>query len=1013
MIGRTLAHYRIGASIGSGGMGEVYRATDTHLHREVAVKVLPPEVTQDPERLARFRREAQLLASLNHPNVAAIYGLEEADGQPFLTLELVEGEDLRQRLDRGPIPLDEALEIALQIAAGLEEAHEKGVVHRDLKPANVKLTPEGKVKILDFGLAKAYAVEAASGSAPDLSQSPTLAHTGTAAGLILGTAAYMSPEQARGKPVDKRADIWAFGVLLWEMLAGRTLFAGETVSDILAAVLTREPDWALLPGGASRVRDVLARCLEKDPRRRLRDIGDVGLELQAVRAGGPVARSVEKVPPSRGRLVGLGLALLAAAVVGGLLTRVLAPVGPRADRTVRLSIPFAPTQRLNTAENVLLAFSPDGSSLVVPVIEDGQKWLVKRRLDGTSTERIEGTEGGTGPFFSPDGRWLGFFAGGKLMKVAAEGGRPFALTEQQGAGGGSWAPDGRIVFAPIYSDGLFRVSSEGGDPERLTTPDRARGELGHWWPQVLPGGRTALFTAFCSPVDTSRVGLVSLETGEVRDLVEGGYFGRYVPSGHLLYVKGSRLFAAPFDVARGVVTGPAKSVLDDLFASPTEGLTLLDVSRDGTLAWVPGSVADPPREVVSVDRDGRTRLVLAEAHRYRGVSLSADGHFLATAILDASLDVWTYSLERGILSRLTTGPRTEFDPFWSRDGKAVYYVVDRPPFEIHRMAFGSTAEDEPLWTAEVDTVLTAISADGRRIVYTVTPLETGSDLWVASLDGDPDAWTFRATPYTESYGTFSPDGHWLAYASDETGRPEVYVEAFPGPGDRHQISADGGEEPLWTRKSGEIFYRHGNEMRAVRTRTSPRFEFEEARTLFSLPIYLSGTNDRNYDVTPDGQRVFTLRVPDAVAPRRIDVVTHWRDELSRLVACVIPAIYATVTHRREPEHIESIMVAAAIGNAAEHSTAVLVAMKDKMDLALGIAMGSSMQIALFVAPVLVIAGHSIGRPLGLEFTILEVAAVMLSVLAVGQLVQDGRTNWFEDFQLLAVYAILAVAFYFV
>jgi Tol biopolymer transport system component len=867
-------------------MGEVYRATDTHLHREVALKVLPPEVAQDPERLARFRREAQLLASLNHPNVAAIYGLEEADGQPFLALELVDGEDLKQRIERGPIPLDEALEIALQVAAGLEEAHEKGIVHRDLKPANVKLTPEGKVKVLDFGLAKAWTVEAASGSSADLSQSPTLAHTGTAAGLILGTAAYMSPEQARGKPVDKRADIWAFGVLLWEMLVGRTLFSGDTVSDVLAAVLTREPDFSLLPGEARRVRDVLARCLDRDPRRRLRDIGDVRLELERLRKGGGAEPGSEPPAPSawsRGRLVGLVLALLGAAAAGGLLGRALAPSAPPTDRQVRLSIPLAPSQRVNTADNALLAFAPDGRSVVVPVIEGGRPWLVRRRLDGASTERIEGTEGGAAPFFSPDGAWLGFIANGELMKVPAEGGRPFTLADQQGAGGGSWGPDGRIVFAPIYSDGLFRVSAEGGDPERLTTPSRDRGELGHWWPQVLPGGRAALFTVFCSPVDTSRVGIVSLETGEVRDLVDGGYFGRYVPSGHLLYAKGNRLFAAPFDAARGAVTGPAKSVLDDLFASPTEALTLLDVSRDGTLAWVPGSVADPPREVVSVDRDGRIRPILAETRRYRGMSVSADGRFLATAVLDASLDIWTYSLDRGILSRLTTGPRTEFDPYWSRDGRTVYYVVDRPPFEIHRIPFGSAAEGEPLWKAELDSVVTGISADGRRIVYTVTPLETGSDLWVASLDGSEEARAFRATRYTEGYGTFSPDGRWIAYASNETGRPEVYVEAFPGPGERYQISADGGEEPVWARGSGEIFYRRGEEIRAVRTRTSPRFEFEEARPLFSLPLFLAGLNDRNYDVSPDGQRVFALRVPDAVAPRRIDVVTHWRDELSRLV----------------------------------------------------------------------------------------------------------------------------------
>ena len=880
--GTSLGPYEILAPLGAGGMGEVFRARDPRLGREVAVKVLPPEVAQDPDRLARFRREAQVLASLNHPNIAAIYGLEEAEGQPFLALELVLGQDLKQRLERGAIPVDEALEIARQIADGLEEAHEKGVVHRDLKPANVKLTPDGKVKVLDFGLAKAYAIEAASGSSSDLSQSPTLAHTGTAAGLILGTAAYMSPEQARGKPVDKRADIWAFGALVFEMLAGHPLFTGETVSDVLAGVLTREPDFTLLPGSARHVEGVLSRCLEKDPRKRLRDIGDVRLELDRTRAGDSDLPIEALAPRSRRRRVGLALSLVAAAAAGALLTRLSSRV-PTESRTLRLSIPLAPGQQVAAADNALLAFSPDGSTLAIPVIGDGRKWLVRRELDGSSTKRIEGTEGGAAPFFSPDGKWLGFIADGKLMKVAAEGGRPFTLADQQGAGGGAWGRDGRIVFAPVYSDGLFRISADGGEPGRLTTPDRARGELGHWWPQILPGGRAVLFTAFRSPPDTSRIGLLSLETGEVKDVVEGGFFGRYVPSGHLLYVKGNRLFATPFDVARGVVTAPAVPVLDDVFASPTEALSLLDVSAEGTLAWVPGSVADPPREIAWVERDGRARPVLADTRRYRGVSLSPDGRFLATAILDESLDVWTYSLERGTLSRLTTGPRTEFDAIWSRDGKTVFFVVDRPPFEIHRIAFGSAANDEPLWTADVDTVLTGVSADGRRVVYTITPLETGSDLWVGSVDGSEESRAFRATGYAERYGTFSPDGRWLAYESNETGRPEIYVEAFPGPGERYQISADGGSEPLWTRGSGEIFYRHGAQIRVVRTRAGARLELEPARTLFAMSFHDAGMNDRNYDVTPDGQRVLALRVPEAAAPRRVDVVIHWLDELTRLV----------------------------------------------------------------------------------------------------------------------------------
>jgi serine/threonine-protein kinase len=878
--GATLGGYQVVGKLGAGGMGEVYRAHDTKLGRDVALKLLPGDFADDPERHARFEREAKVLASLNHPNIATLYGLEHLGGRHALVMELVDGEGLDERIARGAIPVDEAMAFALQIAEALEAAHEKGIVHRDLKPANVRIRPDGTVKVLDFGLAKAWAEEVGSG---DIGQSPTITSHHTHAGVILGTAAYMAPEQAKGRAVDKRADIWAFGVVLWEMLTGRALFTGETVSDVLAGILTQQPDWSKLPVGARALSAALGRCLEKDPRRRFRDIGDVRLELERVWKEGPSLAAGASAPRARGRVLGLALAVLAGVAVGVMLLRLLAATGSEERVSLRLSIPLTPDQRVATSDNYVLVFSPDGSSLVVPVVEGGRPWLVRRRLDTSSSGRIEGTEGAGAPFFSPDGKWLGFIAGGKLMKVPAEGGRPFALAEQQGAGGAAWGSDDRIVFAPVYSEGLFRVSVEGGEPERLTTPNRAEGELGHWWPQILPGGQAILFTAFRSPVETSRVGVVYPHTGELRVLVEGGLFGRYVPSGHLLYVRGDRLLAAPFDVERAVVTGPAKSILDDLFVSPTEALTLLDVSSEGTLAWLPGSVADPLRELVWVDRDGRTRPAIPELRRYRGASSSPDGRSLVTAILDDNLDLWTYSLDRGTLSRLTTGPRTEFAPHWSSDGRSVFFVLDRPPFEIYRIAVGASAEGAAVWRAEHDTVLTGLSPDGRLGVYTLTRIETGSDVWVGSTDGSAPARPFRATRYQEQYGTFSPDGRWLAYQSNETGRHEIYVEAFPGPGERFQVSADGGTEPLWAHASGELFYRHGDEMRVVPTRPGRGFESEVSRTLFTLSFHLHGHDERTYDVTPDGQRFLAARVPDAAAPRRIDIVTNWLDELERQV----------------------------------------------------------------------------------------------------------------------------------
>jgi serine/threonine-protein kinase len=819
-------------------MGEVYRATDTRLGREVALKLLPEAFASDPDRLARFEREAKLLASLSHPNIAVLHALEEA--------------------------------------------HEHGIVHRDLKPANVKVTADGRVKVLDFGLAKAWGGEGVPGSAPDLSQSSTLAHTGTAAGVILGTAAYMSPEQARGRAVDKRSDVWSFGALLHEMLTGRPLFGGETVSDLLAAVLTREPDWPALPAATPLgVRRLLRRCLERDPKRRLRDIGEARIALAS-----PLG---EEAVPAPARRAGVraywpwAALAAAAAAVFVLLGRWRAPSGSGDTASLRLSIPLAANQQVSTLDNGgVIAFSPDGKSVVMSILEDGEPKLYRRRLDEATGRTIEGTEGGTEPFFSPDGRWLGFISGGKLVRVPADGGRPLVLGDQRGAGGATWGADGRILYAPIYSDGLFRIPAEGGEPQRLTTPDRAKDELGHWWPQILPGGKAALFTAFRSPVDTSRVGVVSLETGEVRYLVEGGIFGRYAQSGHLLYARGNHLFAAPFDPRSASVTGTARMVLDDVHTTPTAGSALFDVSSDGTLAWVPASVADAVRELVFVDRDGRTQPAIAEKRRYRGVSLSPDGRSLATAILGESEDIWSYSLERGTLSRVTTGPRTDFSPLWSPDGRSLFYVLDRPPYEIQRLAPGAAGDGEPLFgePAELDTVITDVSPDGRFVVFTLSTLETGTDLWARDVEGKAPARPLRATRAEEDYASVSPDGRYVAYESNETGRSEIYVEAFPTTGERSQISADGGTEPVWAQGSDEIFYRHGDEMRVVRTRTSASFAFEPARTLFQLS-FQRADNGRTYDVARDGRRLVVVRSPDATAPRRVDLVTRWLDELER------------------------------------------------------------------------------------------------------------------------------------
>jgi len=894
--GTRLGGYEVTGPLGEGGMGVVYRATDSKLKREVAIKVLPEAFAADAERLARFEREAQLLAQLQHPNIASIYGLEESNGVRALVMELVEGEDLSERLKRGALPVDEALAVARQIAEALEAAHEKGIVHRDLKPGNVKLTPEGKVKVLDFGLAKAMDPAAGGASAADLARSPTLMNSptmtaahGTQLGVILGTAAYMSPEQARGGAVDKRADIWAFGVVLFEMLSSRPLFAAETVSDTLAGVLKTEVDFSALPEATPpALRQLLRRCLERNPKNRLHDIADARIVLDDLIAGRPgdEAKGAAPAPARRtarttAAWVGTLLVVGAAAGFAGWQAR---PSGAAPPEPLRLSIQLAAEQEILVGGNSILAFSPDGRSLVFAGRSGGRQNLFRRDLGGAVAVPIPGTDGADAPFFSPDGKWIGFVSGGNLMKVAAEGGRPFRIADRRGSSGATWLPDGTLVHSPSYSDGLYRVPAAGGASERLTTPDGAGGELGHWWPDALPGGRRVVFTAFRTPVDTSRIGVLDLATREVKWVVEGGFFARWVPTGHLLYALGQRLYALPFDPAKLAATGPAVAVADDVLVSQTGGYAMAAVSSRGTLASVSESLGNPLREVVWLDRAGQATPALGEKRRYLSASLSPDDRQIALAIQGESRDLWTWSVERRTLSRLTTGEGTEFDPVWSRDGQELFYVFDRPPFELFRIPVGSPDSGRPVWDepATADTLGHAVSPDGLTLVYHVTATETGRDIHARPIDGSAPARPVRATRATESKASFSPDGRWIAYQSNETGRFEVYAEPFPGPGERVQLSPDGGTDPLWAR-NGEIFFLRDDELRVVATRLGSRAEFDAPRPLFRFPIVPTSDHDtQTYDVTADGKRILAVTNVPGSRPQRLEVVTDFARELARL-----------------------------------------------------------------------------------------------------------------------------------
>jgi len=894
MIGTTLAHYRITVALGAGGMGEVWRATDEKLGREVALKLLPEEFAKDPDRMARFEREAKLLASLNHPNIATLFGLEsvesgtdsDADSDAglttFLAMELVEGEDLSERIERGSIPIDEAIPIALQIAEALEAAHEQGIVHRDLKPANIKITDDGTVKVLDFGLAKAWETEG-----PDLSSSfsPTITRHATVEGVILGTAAYMSPEQARGKKVDRRADIWAFGVVLWEMLTGNKLFDGETVSDVMAAILTREPNLdALPPAVPNHIRSLIGRCLRRDPKIRQRDMGDVRLELEEdLGPGGNRPGLADGTVADRTRYARMPWLVAAvatvAAVVLGLLLVLLPELMPGVPTHLALTLPEGLSFAMREKRPVV-AISPAGDEVVFNAGDGQIDRLYRRSLTSPIAVPLEGTEGARAPFYSPDGRWVGFTAGdSRMKKVSLDSGQVVALADGDW-GGGSWGEDGSIIYTPNYLDGLWRVTAEGGGAEELTHPDPAVGELNHSWPDHIPGTEAVVFTSFRLPLNESRVELYDVATGERRLLVENAVFGRYVATGHLLFVRESVVLAAPFDPRTLELTGSAVPVLEDAFVAPFEGNSQFAVSDNGTLIHAPASLLQPPREVVWVDRQGREEVLLEADRRYSAPSLSPDGRSLAITVEDGNPDIWVYQLDRKVLNRLTFSPRSEHTPIWYPDGLRIAFVLDAPPFHLYAVPADGSTEPTAVLESPIDTYVDAVSPDGRWMVVRQLDSEEDYNLGLMEVGAGQDVRPLRNTQFTERFATVSPDGRYVAYESNESGRSEIYIQSFPEPGPRTQVTRDGGEAPLWAETS-EFFYWNGNRLFAVPVRTAPELTIGEPQELFTASRYTTKTS-REYDVTADGRRIIIAKIPEASEPREVQIVLNWFSELERL-----------------------------------------------------------------------------------------------------------------------------------
>ncbi len=919
MIGKTLNHYEIIEPLGAGGMGEVYRAHDTTLKRDVAIKVLPEDLSADVERLARLEREAQLLAALNHPNIAAIYGLEEAETDEgtsvrYLILELIEGESLAEKLSHGRLEVEMALGIARQIAEALEAAHSKGIIHRDLKPGNVVIAPEGKAKVLDFGLAKVHDAETADPDvSPDFTESPTVV-VATQAGIILGTAAYMSPEQARGKPLDKRTDIWSFGCVLYEMLTGRRPFEGETVTDVLAAIVEREPDWdALAEETHPLIHLLLCRCLEKDSYRRLHDIADARIEV--VEALGEPRGVLPGVPPVAGylplwrRVLPWAAGVAIGAIVTGVTVLSVTRSAPGLPWQFEINLPADASLHLDGNS---LALSPDGSVLVFVANEGGTRQLYMRRMNQLAATPIPGTEGALRPFFSPDGQWVAINADGDLKKVSLEGGIPFDLCENclsTHAGwysadfSGDWGPpDTDLVFS--YGGSLWQIPATGGTPKLIAEPNSEEGETGYYRPEILPGTDGVLFEVRHGGNVGGKVGVaaLSLDESEVQLIAEEGTDPQYAETGHVIYARGDTVFAVGFDPQDLRVSGHPTPILQAVMVLGA-GAAQVSFSHDGTLAYVADTgVGEADRALVWVDRHGASQPVTDQLRPYDQPRLSPDGTRAAVGIVSGEWsrsiatgqDIWILEIEQNTLTRLTTEGDDNRHPLWTPDGSRVTFssagrdesLVGSLHWKLADLG-GQAAQQ--LLARDYTTFPADWSPDGRTLVAREN---VGSDKNILLIPFDDDGTPgtpsyFLATDFNERAATLSPDGNWLAYVSDLSGRDEVYVEPFPGPGGRRvQVSNEGGRQPCWGPNGDEVFYRNGDRMVAVAVQIEPRFEVMNREVLFKRKFFARTAHKTHYDIHPDGQRFLMIEEPDpGESPQQINIkiVLNWFEELKRLV----------------------------------------------------------------------------------------------------------------------------------
>jgi len=879
--GTRLGPYEIESPLGAGGMGEVYRARDARLNRDVALKVLPEVLSRDPERMARLKREAQVLASLNHPNIATIYGFEEFDGVSAIAMELVEGQTLAEVIAvRRGVSLQDALPLAKQIAEALEFAHERGIIHRDLKPANIKIAPEGAVKVLDFGLAKTLDPNASSPS-QNLADSPTLTAPATRAGMILGTAAYMSPEQARGKIVDKRTDIWAFGAVLFELLTGRMLFQGEDVTETLAAVVKDKPNLSEVP---AEVRTLLESCLEKDPRKRLRDMGDWARLLQRAPAAPPQSK--------RTRILPWAITAVAIMVAIGLVAIVWNHSTER-PQALRLTLQTPEKARMIIGASALLAISPDGRQVAFKAEIDGKSGIWLRDLDGPGIRLLPDTEGADTWFWSPDSRWIGFFAAGKLKKIDMTGGPPLILCDANGVGG-SWSPNGWIIFVR-YAGGLSLIPDTGGTPTPLTKPDPAGYEIVHRAPWFLPDGRHFLYTARSVDHAMTRVYVDSVEarSGSVtrREVLAVHSNVAYVPrsggrlfasanDGYLLYGRENTLMAQPFDAARARTTGDAVPLVEQVDYSPGVAQSQFSASTNGLLVYTSGAIREVNRQLTWFDRTGKPVGLVGDPNKFERIAISPDGSMLATDTNDSLgvSSIWLHDLARGTKSRFTFGPTSSQFPVWSPDGSRLAYW--RPTVETYQKAVGATVPEELLYKDSQNrtTILNNWSSDGRYLVFGVFDPGKGFGLDAVPMFGDRNPFTYLAADSSNGeHVKLSRDGNFLAYTSGESNHAEVFVETFPEHIGKWQVSTGGGDWPVWSRDGRELYFlSNDGKMMAVAVKINGRnFEAGVPRALFAVP------GQYQFDIGKDGR--FLIQVPQSHTPDSfsINVVVNWQSALKK------------------------------------------------------------------------------------------------------------------------------------